>query len=169
MYFTDCKTPQDIKARFRELVLKFHPDRNPGDPQANAKTAQVIDAYHAALRGAHGTTFVGTDDKVRTYTYNAKREVELAEMIQAAVAIGMVGVTIEVIGSWLWVHGDTKPYKSELKAAGFRWHSKRVSWYYRPAGYSTQYNARMSLGELAYVYGSRVVASDDERQAAVAV
>jgi hypothetical protein len=32
-----------------------------------------------------------------------------------------------------WVSGETKPYKDELKAHGFKWAQKRGAWYRRAA------------------------------------
>lgn len=37
----------EIKRRFRRLALKFHPDRNPRNPEAAAKFRQVAEAYGA--------------------------------------------------------------------------------------------------------------------------
>ncbi len=42
---TKDATWDDIKKKFRELVFKHHPDRNPGDPTATAKTAELTRAY----------------------------------------------------------------------------------------------------------------------------
>jgi molecular chaperone DnaJ len=38
-------TPEQIRAGYRKLALQFHPDRNPGDPAAEARFKQVQDAY----------------------------------------------------------------------------------------------------------------------------
>src|SRR3954469_21883737 len=35
----------DIKKAYRNLARQFHPDRNPGDKQAEAKFKEVQDAY----------------------------------------------------------------------------------------------------------------------------
>jgi molecular chaperone DnaJ len=61
----------DIKGAYRKLALKFHPDRNPDDPQAEEKFKEASEAYsvlsdpqkraaydrfgHAGLQGATGT------------------------------------------------------------------------------------------------------------------
>ncbi len=38
-------------------------------------------------------------------------------------------IKVEKIGTWLWIGGDTKPHKEELKELGFRWSRKRSKWY----------------------------------------
>src|SRR5262245_508257 len=35
----------DIKSTYRKLALKFHPDRNPGDKEAEAKFKEAAEAY----------------------------------------------------------------------------------------------------------------------------
>jgi len=38
-------SPEDIKKAYRKKALAFHPDRNPGDPKAEAKFKEVSEAY----------------------------------------------------------------------------------------------------------------------------
>lgn len=40
-------------------------------------------------------------------------------------------VSVERIGNWLWVSGDTKPVKEELKVLGFYWANAKKSWYHK--------------------------------------
>ena len=36
---------EDLKKAYRKLAMQFHPDRNPGDKQAEAKFKEIQDAY----------------------------------------------------------------------------------------------------------------------------
>src|ERR1700709_1406128 len=38
-------TPDDLKKAYRKLAMQFHPDRNPGDKQAEAKFKEINEAY----------------------------------------------------------------------------------------------------------------------------
>ena len=38
-------TPEDIKKAYRKLALKYHPDRNPGDKDAEEKFKEAAEAY----------------------------------------------------------------------------------------------------------------------------
>lgn len=49
-------------------------------------------------------------------------------------AESLAGVHVDTVGSWLWVTGDTRAHKDELKAAGFRFSAKKEAWYWKPAG-----------------------------------
>ncbi len=42
----DTATKADIKARFKELVKRLHPDRNQGDRTSEDKLREVIQAYN---------------------------------------------------------------------------------------------------------------------------
>jgi molecular chaperone DnaJ len=39
-------TPEEIKQAYRKLAMRFHPDRNPGDPTAESRFKEVSEAYH---------------------------------------------------------------------------------------------------------------------------
>jgi DnaJ-class molecular chaperone len=38
-------SPQEIKRAYRQMVFRYHPDRNPGNDQAAEKFTQILDAY----------------------------------------------------------------------------------------------------------------------------
>jgi len=37
--------PEEVKKAYRQLALKFHPDRNPGDRQAEERFKEISEAY----------------------------------------------------------------------------------------------------------------------------
>lgn len=45
----------------------------------------------------------------------------------------MSEVEFDIEGTWLWVSGDTKPHREELKRLGLRWAPKKKMWYKKPA------------------------------------
>ena len=39
-------SPEDLKKSYRKLALKYHPDRNKGDKESEAKFKEASEAYH---------------------------------------------------------------------------------------------------------------------------
>jgi len=76
--------PDDVKRAYRQMALKFHPDRNPGDKDAEKKFKEAAEAYevlsdpekrqrydrygHAGLEGAAVHDFRSTDDIMSAFS-----------------------------------------------------------------------------------------------------
>jgi len=66
----------------------------------------------------------------------------------------MDDIVIEVIGCFVWVSGDTKPYKEILKSLKFKWHSKKICWYLAPEDYRTRSRKDYEMDEIRAMYGT---------------
>lgn len=42
-------SPEEIKRAYRRLALKYHPDRNPGDPEAEERFKEIAEAYSVLI------------------------------------------------------------------------------------------------------------------------
>ena len=148
MFFNHLTEVGAIKSEYRTLAKLHHPDRG-GD----TVTMQKINAeYHAALERLNGQTSIGTDSKEHTYYYNREVEQEVIDKIFELLALALPNTEIELIGTWIWISGDTRPVKDSLKEAGCRWHCKRQLWYWRRFTYRRKYS-NMSMNQLRRSYG----------------
>lgn len=151
-FFTGLNTVETIKKQYRELCKVHHPDLG-GDEE----TMKTINAqYQQALKGCHGQKSTDENGGEHTYTYNAEREEEIAQKLRDLLALKMAGVDIYLIGVWVWIKGDTKPHKDQLKELNCRWHKKNACWYYKPEGMRT-FSSGKGLDELARKYGARKI------------
>ena len=155
-YFANCSNQAEAKALYRELCFKHHPDAG-GD----TRTMQDINAEFAEFQARGATDNARTrqqeahaDNRKSAADFHDLNEVEgiLREKIEAALNMGL---DVELIGLWVWVSGDTKPHKEELKAAGFKWAPKKdgMPWYY--AGVPSFNRKPQSLDAIRNAYGSQ--------------
>ncbi len=150
MYFTNCKNANESKAEYRRLAMQYHPDRG-GD----LETMKVINVeYHDHLRGFDGQSFRGFDGKDHTYRYTYETEQEILDKITELFKIKMVNVSIELIGTWLWVHGETRPYREQLKELSLKWHSKRLKWFFHTKTSFRRKYSGTSFDQMRMMYGS---------------
>lgn len=167
-WFDGLRTVESIKSRFRELAMQHHPDRG-GD----TRTMQDINAaYHAALKSCDGQVNHDEDNRAHTYRYNEAREQEAADKVIELLRILPAGVTLYLIGLWIWIQGTTREDRdtqAKLKTAGCVWHSKRHCWYWRaPEMRHYGRQSRYDLNTLAWRYGCRAFAAQEQSESAVA-
>ena len=149
-WFNDCLTIEDVKATYKKLAKQYHPDLG-GD----TATMQQINTEYAfatakAIKGANLT-----DEE-------AENEILSSEAYRNAIEqiIHLEGITIELVGYWIWVTGQTYPNRAPLKAAGFLFAPKKQAWYFRTAEYKVGKSSGKSLDEIRDKYGSEVLNED---------
>lgn len=134
--------PEVVKQAYRKACSKYHPDRNP----AGSDMMKLVNEAYETLQDKSGEAMAGRE--------GSEYGDELFQALQALVGLGL---EIEVCGSWVWLHGDTKPHKETLKQAGFRWASHKKLWYYRPQGYKSRGRGRYSMQQIREKHGSERV------------
>lgn len=129
-FFAGCETLEEAKKLYFRETMQVHPDKG-GDTE----TMQALNAaWEVACKRLNHTH---KSMKGETYTTDEDRPFEAPEWFSEFVRafMGMKGVEIELVGTWLYVKGNSKPYKDTLKAMGFRWSGKKKAWYKIPADY----------------------------------
>jgi len=154
-YFGSCPRLEDIKSKYRELALLYHPDRG-GD----LAIMQAINAqYHELLKGKHNTKTFNDDNKEYTYQYNENLEQIIIDMISKVLSEKLGDdVNLLLIGTWLWIVGNTKPVKDKIKALGFKWHSKKLCWFFHSGQWKGR-GSNKSLSDIAQAYGYKKYSS----------
>lgn len=122
-----------------------------------------IQAHEAYTEARTRQDTAHTEGRKSAGDYHDLDEVEatLREKIEAALNMGL---TVELMGLWVWVTGDTKPHKEELKAAGFKWAPKKETqpWYF--AGVPTFNRKPQSLDAIRNAYGSMQFNKEEQKQ-----
>ena len=147
-YFQNAQTLEDLKKQYRELALKHHPDRG-GSNEIMKAVNKEYDELFEKLKDVHKTK----DGQ----TYRAKQQsTETSEQFKDIISVlmKMDGIIIEIIGCFVWVTGNTKPYKNKLKALNLKWHSKKFAWYLKPEDYTIRSRRDYGLEEIREMYGT---------------
>ncbi|MDF1583635.1 MAG: DnaJ domain-containing protein [Methyloprofundus sp.] len=133
-----------IKAAYRKACAKYHPDRNPAGLEM-MKAVNV--AYQFLVEISYNGTERPIDEEVNS---------NFGDMLNDAInaVIGLAGVSIEICGAWVWLTGNTKQYKAEIKASGYWWAKKKSAWYFRPPDYKSKNKGDWDLEKIRDKYGS---------------
>ncbi len=146
-FFGGCMTSAEIKTRYRDLCRKHHPDLG-GD---TATMQELNSAYDQACKTAQRGE--RPDKSENAYDFYAEADTAVREAIDRVITLP--NITIEICGWWVWLSGDTRAVKDTIKAAGYKWSSKKSMWYY--PGCPSKGRGGMDIDEIREVYGSQVM------------
>jgi hypothetical protein len=153
-WFNECKTLDEVKATYKKLAKQHHPDLG-GD----TVTMQDINKEYA-FASARAIKDANLSEE------ETEHEILSSELYKNAIEriIHLDGITIELVGYWIWITGNTYPVRATLKEAGFFFASKKVAWYFRTAEYKATRSSGKSLDAIRDKYGSEVVKEDKMKQ-----
>jgi len=124
--------------------------------------------YKILARKLHPDVGGSTEQfKILNAVYNYVLENEITESDDAAFDLELEkviskilhyeNIIIEVVGSWIWLSGETRDIKEILKKLNFKWASKKKQWYY---GEMKGRNPRQkSMDDIKAKYGCQTVKS----------
>lgn len=149
-YFKDVKNLENLRKQYKKLAHKLHPDCG-GDTEAfKEMTAEYELLFKKLEHDSFYTDF--EDDSKAENKYNAAEDKELREALNKI--IFMAGIEIEIIGTWIWVSGNTRPMKDALKAAGYKFAGNKKMWYWHSGEYHKKSHKKMSINAIRDTFGS---------------
>lgn len=160
-YFENCTTCEELKSTYRKLVKELHPDNNlDHDTTEEFKNMQEeFQEVFEILKGIHKNAKGETYEKATTETASAF--MDLIEKL-----CRMEGCFVELIGSWIWITGNTKEHKEELKALNFKFSAKKKAWYFHEGEYHKFSKGTKSMNDIRAMYGSTVFTASEEKETA---
>lgn len=151
-WFKNIKTKQDLRKRYRELCKQYHPDVNPHTDGSEMK--EINSEYDELIKVMpSGKTPESKADNPQES--NPDNATDIYRVIIEKI-ISIPDIKIEIIGSWLWVSGNTYEYREIFKSFGMRYSKGKKAWYYsnENTGYHRGYHK--NLDEIRNKYGSEV-------------
>lgn len=163
-WFNNPTSLEGLKKQYRQLAKAHHPDLggNTSDMQSiNTEFDKLYSELEKAEANKHSTGAAHTSNT--THTGKATTTSETAAAFRAIIEqlITLNNITIEIVGSWVWVTGDTYQHRDTLKALRFNWSRSKKAWYYHSEPYIKRSRKTFTLDEVRSLYGSTTVAKGD--------
>jgi curved DNA-binding protein CbpA len=162
-YFADCQCLEDVKETYRKLCFKYHPDISKETnctqimQEINTEYTKAFNTYKDIHRNAQKETYTARETSTETPE-------EFSNIINAI--IHFVGIKIEIIGKWIWITGNTMPYREDLKKLKFTWCSNKKAWtYHRPEDRKLT-KQTYSFDTIRSMFGSQEIKTESQMQLA---
>lgn len=150
-FFQSVATIEELKKAYRKLSLKLHPDREGGNEKAFIQMKDEYDILFKRLQYASKGTEKAFDNE------------SSAEYMDIIDAIINFDLDIEIIGTWVWVAGNTYNCKDKLKELGFKWAKQKKMWYWHSGEYTRKNRKNFSIDQIREMHGSEQVKSRSNR------
>lgn len=164
-YFKNPKTLEELRKQYRDLLKKFHPDNENGSEEITKEINTEYEQLFKVLKDRHESNATDSTDKKSSYEnmkYNFEEDEMLREMLNKIIHFS--DITIEIIGNWLWIGGNTYQYRKELKELGFKWGSQKKAWYWHSEAYKKRSHRSLSMNEIRDYYGSTEVEPENRKK-----
>lgn len=162
-YFKDCNTLEELRKQYKELLKIHHPD-NGGNVSDMQEINSEYDKLFKLLKNKHENKQTSTDNtqtSSNNMKYDFSEDTALREMLNKI--IGFTGITIEIIGNWLWCF-DSYEFRKELKELGFKYASSKKAWYYHTEAFRKKSHRKLSINDIRDYYGSTEVQTEERKQ-----
>lgn len=152
-WFVGCDSLDQVRTTYKKLAKQHHPDLGGDTLTMQEINKEYAFASAAVIKGANLSEEETENQILSSEAYRLALEA----------IIHLEGITIELVGWWIWVTGNTRPVKASLKAAGYYFACKKVAWYFRTADYKVSRGGKKSLDEIRAKYGSEVINGQTKR------
>ena len=142
------KNLDDLKKQFYILSKELHPDTS--GRESKDEFQSLLNEYHE-LTNSFLTSGNFTKEQI-------EREVEVDEAYLKVIKelISIPDITVEVIGSWIWVSGNTFPIRETLKKLTFHFAPVKKMWYINTTGIKTKKGKELNIDQIRSKYGTTV-------------
>lgn len=166
-YFKDVQTLEELRKQYRDLLKKYHPDNENGSEEITKAINTEYERLFKILKNKHDSRQQNTrssnatgnnDSSYNNMKYDFAEDERLREMLQKIIYFS--DITIEIIGNWIWISGNTYQYRKELKELGFKFAGQKKCWYWHSESYRKKSHKRLSMDDIRNYYGSTEVEPD---------
>ena len=163
-YFKNVETLEELRRQYKELLKKYHPDNPQGSTEATQAINAEYDKLFKVLKNKHESKTADSDTEKADFNnmkYDFSEDQALREMLNKI--IGFDGITIEVIGNWIWCF-NSYGYRKELKELGFKYAGQKKAWYYHTESFRKRSHKKLSMDDIRNYYGSTEVKAEETKK-----
>ncbi len=153
-WFNNIETLEELRKQYRKLAMENHPDKG-----GQVKDMQEINNEYELLSKnlINGNANFSEGRKFYEHEISKNMKVKIDEILN------LTGIDIEIMGSWIWVTGNTRPNKEELKTAGFKFSGNKIAWYWHADEYFKRNGKNMSLDDIRKLFGSEEINKKNQK------
>lgn len=166
-YFSNVQTLDELRKQYRDLLKKYHPDNGGLEEETKAINIEY-ERLFKILKDKHtrqqDTTDSNTNNKSSfdSMRYNFEEDELLREMLQKVIHFS--DITIEIIGNWIWISGNTYQYHKEFKDLGFKFAGQKKSWYWHSDAFRKRSYKKLSMDDIRNYYGSTEIEPEKRKR-----
>lgn len=152
-YFKNVNCVEELKKQYFGLAKKYHSDITKGNDNAMTEINNEYEVLFKKYKNIHRNT----KEDVKSDTYEDKKGTsETPEDFKTIILTLLnLNVDIELCGRWLWISGNTKNCKDELKKLNCKWSPAKQMWSWHFDKDSTHYSKkRQTMDYIRGKYGS---------------
>ena len=165
-YFKNVESLEELRKQYKTLLKKYHPDCG-GSEEATKEIIAEYEKLFSYLKA--NDRFNKNDAKAKEEhekKYNYKTDKAVREAIERI--IRFAGLKIEIVGTWIYVTGNTYPYKEEIKNAHYWYSPSKKCWFWGGSD-SFEYNKKKrghTMERNRNKYGSEILETEGQQKIA---
>ena len=149
-YFSEDMSLESGKAKYRDLLKKYHPDLNGGDDTICKEVIAEFELF-VKFRMYHAFNEAGDE---KTGTNNAGVFADILNKVMA------FNIRVEIIGYWIYCF-DAYEYRAELAKLGFWFAVSKKAWVYS-GGRKHKVTPRYNIEGVRSKWGSQMIRDKDK-------
>ena len=141
-----------VKRAYREKAKQYHPDKQNG----NLDMMVLVNLAYEVLKQSN---YTWTEQETRTGQESAPLTETITTLWNSIKHYR--GLHGEIIGSWLWVSGDTYPIKDKLKGLDFKFAHNKKAWYFHEGEWHKRSHRDLNLQDLRGLWGNQDLETEE--------
>ena len=162
-YFKNVHTLEELRKQYKELLKQYHPDNGGSTEATQAINAEYTELFKV-LKDKHDSKQTDEQEHKSSYDnmkYDFAEDEKLREMLGKIILFS--GITIEIIGAWIWLSGNTYAIRKDLKELGFKFAGNKKMWYWHSEAFQKKSRKHLSINDIRNYYGSTSVEPDERK------